>query len=195
MHAPPLTDSVRGEVNGNESTCFKKSGDMEEFNFYDVMSERTLMFMLKRKLLYREKVLSDIRNCTIDDDKDSKPSMGKKFKPSVKEGKNFNPKFFYITPEGRTIIKLVDAKYKIQDAALLTPNDRVSPNLDFKGSVKSIQKQKYKIKKQNRESLLKPREEVQFSDNSKSILGAIPTGTNCWKYMSGPDYLTLLTEL
>ncbi|KAI3808237.1 hypothetical protein L1987_24186 [Smallanthus sonchifolius] len=134
-----------------------------------------------------EIILNDIRNCTIDEDKDSKPSKGKKFKPGIKEGKNFKPKFFCVTPEGRTIIKLVAAKYKIPDAPLLTPlmslefksgNDHVSSSLDFKGSVKDVKKQKLKLKKQNRESILKPRNELQFCDKGKSILGAIPSVKN-----------------
>ncbi|KAI3763414.1 hypothetical protein L1987_53872 [Smallanthus sonchifolius] len=185
LHAP-VTNSVSREVNDAGSTNLKKTGDIGEFNFYDVLSERTLVFMLKRKLLYREKVLSDLRNCSVDEDIASNPSIEKKFKPGAKkdkEGKTLNPKFFYVTPEGRTIIKLVNTKYKIPDAPLLTPllnlefnagNDKVNEKLDFKGSVKAVKEQKVKLKKQNRVNLFKPRNVVQFCDKGKSILGAVP---------------------
>ncbi|KAI7752665.1 LOW QUALITY PROTEIN: hypothetical protein M8C21_008387, partial [Ambrosia artemisiifolia] len=78
------------------------------YDFTDCLSSHTLTIMLKRKILYTEKVLYDIQNCFIDETPDCILSgAGKKAKPYVE----IVPELV-VTPMGKRIINIINKRKK-----------------------------------------------------------------------------------
>ncbi|KAI3756889.1 hypothetical protein L1987_56713 [Smallanthus sonchifolius] len=94
------------------STRFVRNTGYEDINFYCAMTERDLTCLLKRKLLYRQKVLNNIRNCTIDDSLDltlkEKPAE-KKSRVVLKEKAESKG---YLGQDGRKTFKITGSNSK-----------------------------------------------------------------------------------
>ncbi|KAI3756887.1 hypothetical protein L1987_56711 [Smallanthus sonchifolius] len=94
------------------STRFVRNTGYEDINFYCAMTERDLTCLLKRKLLYRQKVLNNIRNCTIDDSLD----LTQKEKPAEKKSrvvlKEKAESKGYLGQDGRKTFKITGSNSK-----------------------------------------------------------------------------------